>query len=74
TVVALAAGILLVVGRALPWWSVVPMLALAAAGMRAAAGISLDPARRAGLRQSIEMTLGIHAAGSITLVAAVLLR
>ena len=74
TVVALAAGIMLVIGRALPWWSAVPMLALAAGGMRAAAGISLDPARRAGLRQSIEMTLGIHAAGSITLVAAVLLR
>jgi len=74
TAVAFAAGVALVLGRLLPWWAAVPVLLLAAGGMRAAAGISLDPAGRGQLRQSIEMTLGIHAMGSLALVAAALLR
>jgi 1,4-dihydroxy-2-naphthoate octaprenyltransferase len=74
TAVALAAGLALVLERALPWWAAVPVLLLGAGGLRAAAGISLDPARRAQLRQSIEMTLGIHAMGSLALVGAALLR
>jgi hypothetical protein len=50
------------------------MLLLAAGGFKAAAGISLEPAHRVQLTKSIELTLAIHAIGSLMLVAAVLLR
>lgn len=74
TGVAFAAGLALVLRRDLPWWAAVPMVLLAAGGLRAASLISLDPARRAGLRQGIETTLGVHSAGCIALVVATLLR
>ena len=74
TLVALAAGLALVARGELPQWTALPVLLLAVGGFKAAGGISLEPARRAVLTRSIEMTLGIHAAGSIVLVAASLLR
>ena len=74
TLVALASGTVLVVERDLPRLWLVAALLLAAAGLVAAHGISLDPARRAGLKRSIEMTLAIHALGCIALIAAILLR
>ncbi len=74
TLCALGAGVALVVRRDVPIWAALPLLLLAAAGLKAAGGISLAPAHRAGLTRSIEMTLGIHAVGSLVLVAAALLR
>ncbi len=74
TVLAIAAGLALVLRGSLPIWTILPVLMLAAAGMRATAGISLDPTKRAGLRRAIEMTLAIHALGCLMLVVATLLR
>ncbi len=74
TVVALAAGVELFVRHDLPRWAIVASLLLAAAGFQASRGISLDPARRDGLKKSIELTLAIHALGCIALVGASLLR
>jgi 1,4-dihydroxy-2-naphthoate polyprenyltransferase len=74
TLVALAAGVALVVRHDLPRWAIVVSLVLAAGGLQASRGISLDPERREGLKKSIELTLAIHALGCIALVAASLLR
>ncbi|HUO96863.1 MAG TPA: prenyltransferase [Steroidobacteraceae bacterium] len=74
TLVALAAAVALAVRHDLPRWSIVTALLLAAGGLKAASGISLDPAKREGLKKSIELTLAIHAVGCLTLVAAALLR
>jgi 1,4-dihydroxy-2-naphthoate polyprenyltransferase len=74
TLVALAAGVALVVRHDLPRWALVPSLLLAVAGLKAASGISLDAAARDGLKKSIELTLAIHALGCLALVAAALLR
>jgi len=74
TLVALGAGIALIVRHDLPRWSIVASLLLAAAGLQASRGISLDAARREGLKKSIELTLAIHALGCIALVGASLLH
>ena len=74
TLVALAAGVVLVVRHDLPRWALVASLVLAAAGLQASRGISLEPARRDGLKKSIELTLAVHALGCLALVAAALLR
>jgi 1,4-dihydroxy-2-naphthoate polyprenyltransferase len=74
TLVALAAGLALVLTHALPWWAAIPVVLLAVGGFKAAAGISLAPERRPVLQKSIEMTLGIHAMGSLALIVAALLR
>jgi 1,4-dihydroxy-2-naphthoate polyprenyltransferase len=74
TLVALAAGVALVVRHDLPRWALVGSLVLAAGGLQASRGISLDPDRREGLKKSIELTLAIHALGCIALVAESLLR
>jgi 1,4-dihydroxy-2-naphthoate octaprenyltransferase len=74
TLVALAAGVALVVRHDLPRWAIVASLLLAAGGFQASRGISLDPERREGLKKSIELTLAIHALGCIALVGASLLR
>ncbi len=74
TLVALTAGVALVVRHDLPRWAIVASLLLAAGGLQASRGISLDPERREGLKKGIELTLAIHAVGCIALVAAALLR
>jgi 1,4-dihydroxy-2-naphthoate octaprenyltransferase len=74
TLLALAAAVALVARHDLPRWALVPALLLAAAGLQASRGISLEPARRAGLKKSIELTLAIHSLGCLALVAAALLR
>jgi 1,4-dihydroxy-2-naphthoate polyprenyltransferase len=74
TLIALAAGVALVVRHDLPRWAIVASLLLAAGGLKASLGISLEPERREGLKKSIELTLAIHALGCIALVAAALLR
>ncbi len=74
TLLALTAGVLLLLRRDVAVWTGLPMLLLAVAGFKAAAGISLEPVRRAQLTRSIEMTLAIHAVGCLLLVTAVLLR
>ena len=74
TLVALGAAVALVVRHDLPRWAMLPALLLAAGGLQASRGISLDPERRDGLKKSIELTLAIHALGCIALVAAALLR
>ena len=74
TTLAFAAGVALVVRGDLPRWTAAPLVALLAAGLIAANGISLEPARRAGLKRSIELTLAIHALGSVALLSAALLR
>jgi 1,4-dihydroxy-2-naphthoate octaprenyltransferase len=74
TLLAFAAGVALILRRDLPWWTLLPIVVLAAGGLRAAALISLDPARRAGLRQGIELTLAVHSVGCLALVGATLLR
>lgn len=74
TLVALAAGVALVVRGDLPWWAAVPVAAVAALGLVAARGITLAPARRGELKKSIEMTLAVHAVGTIALVVAAALR
>ncbi|HUO78967.1 MAG TPA: prenyltransferase [Steroidobacteraceae bacterium] len=74
TLIALVAGVVLVVRHDLPRWALVASLVLAAGGFQASRGISLDPAGREGLKKSIELTLAIHALGCIALVAAALLR
>jgi len=74
TLIALAAGVALVVRHDLPRWAIVASLLLAAGGLQASRGISLEADRRDGLKKSIELTLAIHALGCIALVAAALLR
>jgi 1,4-dihydroxy-2-naphthoate octaprenyltransferase len=74
TVMALAAGVALVARGELRTWALVPMLLLAGGGFAASQGISLEPTRRASLKRSIELTLFVHALGSLALVAVVLLR
>ena len=74
TLVALAAGVALVARHDLPRWAIIASLLLAAGGLQASRGISLDPERREGLKKGIELTLAIHAVGCIALVAASLLR
>jgi 1,4-dihydroxy-2-naphthoate octaprenyltransferase len=73
TLLALGAAVALVARHDLARWSLVPALLLAAAGFAVTRGISLDPARRAGLRKSIELTLAIHTLGCLALVAEILL-
>jgi 1,4-dihydroxy-2-naphthoate polyprenyltransferase len=74
TLVALVAGVVLVLRHDLPRWAIIPALLFAAGGFKASLGISLDPERRDGLKKSIELTLAIHALGCIALVGAALLR
>jgi 1,4-dihydroxy-2-naphthoate octaprenyltransferase len=74
TLLALAAAIALIVRHDLPRWSLMPALLLAASGLAAASGISLEPQRRAGLKRGIELTLAIHAFGCVALIVAILAR
>jgi 1,4-dihydroxy-2-naphthoate polyprenyltransferase len=73
TLAALAASGAAIMLHALPLWYAVAALAAAGLGLRAACGISTESARRPRLKQSIELTLAIHALGCITLIAAILI-
>jgi 1,4-dihydroxy-2-naphthoate octaprenyltransferase len=74
TLVALAAAVALAVAGDLPRWTLLPALGLALAGFAASVRISRDPARRAGLRHGIEITLAIHGLGGLALLAGCLFR
>ncbi|HET9693854.1 MAG TPA: 1,4-dihydroxy-2-naphthoate octaprenyltransferase [Steroidobacteraceae bacterium] len=65
-VAAFAAIVALVVLGAMPWWVTLGALLVMAGGFKAASGIGEDVSRIA-LTQSIEMTIGLQAAGSILL-------
>lgn len=74
TLLATAAGVLLIVRDGLPTWTAVPIALLTAAGLKASRGISLEPAQRPVLKRSIELTLAVHALGCLALVVAILVR
>jgi 1,4-dihydroxy-2-naphthoate octaprenyltransferase len=72
TVIALAASGAAIVRHALPLWYAVAALAVASLGLWAACGISIERSGRPRLKQSIELTLAIHALGCIAIILAVL--
>jgi len=72
TWVALIATAEAVIHRALPWWFVLPSLALAALGLVASRRISTERAARARLKQGIEMTLAVQASGCVLIIIALL--
>jgi 1,4-dihydroxy-2-naphthoate polyprenyltransferase len=74
TALAASAGAAAIVLKYLPAWYAVPGTVLAVLGVRAAFGMSLQPAGRAGLKKSIELTLAIHTLGCIGLIAAIVSR
>jgi 1,4-dihydroxy-2-naphthoate polyprenyltransferase len=70
---ALSAAGLAVALHALPLWYGVAALGIASLGLWAACGISTQGAGRARLKQSIELTLAIHALGCVLLIVAILI-
>jgi 1,4-dihydroxy-2-naphthoate octaprenyltransferase len=72
TLVALAASDTAVALHALPLWSALAALAVASLGLWAACGISIERSGRRRLKQSIELTLAIHALGCVFLIVAIL--
>lgn len=72
--IALAASAAAMVERALPVWYALPAAALAGLGLQAARGISTERADRPRLKRSIELTLAMHALGSVSLITAILLN
>jgi 1,4-dihydroxy-2-naphthoate octaprenyltransferase len=73
TVIALGASAAAIARHVLPLWYSVPAVALAGLGMLAAHRISMDLAARPRLKQGIELTLAIQAAGCILIGLALLL-
>lgn len=57
----------------MPWWAAAGAAVILAGGLRAAQGIGDPGAGRAALTRSIEMTLGLQAAGSILMILGALL-
>jgi 1,4-dihydroxy-2-naphthoate polyprenyltransferase len=72
TLLALSAAGLAIALHALPLWYGVAALGIAGLGLWAACGISTEGAGRARLKQSIELTLAIHALGCVLLIVAIL--
>jgi 1,4-dihydroxy-2-naphthoate octaprenyltransferase len=72
TALALAASCAAILQHALPLWYSLAALALASLGLKAALGIATGPAARPRLKQSIELTLAIHALGCIAIISAIL--
>jgi len=72
TLLALSASGLAIARHALPLWYGVAALGIAGLGLWAACGISTEGAGRARLKQSIELTLAIHALGCVLLIVAIL--
>jgi 1,4-dihydroxy-2-naphthoate octaprenyltransferase len=74
TLIALAASGAAVARDALPLWFAPGALLVACLGLWAACGISTERSRRPRLKQSIELTLAIHAVGCVFLVVAILIK
>jgi len=73
-VIALAASAAAIAQGALPLWYALPAAALAGLGLQAARGISTERADRPRLKRSIELTLAMHALGSVSMITAILLN
>jgi 1,4-dihydroxy-2-naphthoate polyprenyltransferase len=74
TLLALVATGSAIFRHALPLWFALPSLALAGLGILAARRISTDRAARARLKQGIEMTLAIQAAGCVLICITLLVE
>jgi len=74
TMIALAASAGAVARHALPLWYAAAAVALACLGFWAARGISTRREERSHLKQSIELTLAVHALGCAALIGAILLK
>jgi len=72
TLLALSASIIAIALHALPPWYGVAALGIAGLALRAACGISTESAGRGRLKQSIQLTLAIHAIGCVLLIVAIL--
>jgi 1,4-dihydroxy-2-naphthoate polyprenyltransferase len=72
TLVGLSASVIAVALHALPLWYGVAALGIAGLGLLAACGISSESAGRARLKQSIQLTLAIHAVGCVLLIVSIL--
>ena len=67
-VVAFGCLVALSVSGLMPWWVAVSGAVVLLGGLKAAAGIGNEAGGRAMLTKSIEMTLGLQAAGSILVI------
>jgi 1,4-dihydroxy-2-naphthoate octaprenyltransferase len=65
---AFACMLTLSLTRLMPWWVAVGGAVILLGGFKAATGIAEASENRAGLQKSIEMTLGLQAAGSVLLI------
>jgi 1,4-dihydroxy-2-naphthoate octaprenyltransferase len=72
TFIAVAAAVASVARHALPLWYLVAAAALAGAGVKAMLGMRRVVDQRRRLRQSIELTLSVHALGCAALIVAIL--
>jgi 1,4-dihydroxy-2-naphthoate octaprenyltransferase len=72
TLLALSASVIAIAFHALPLWYGVAALGIAGLGLRAACGISTESRGRARLKQSIQLTLAIHAIGCVLLIVSIL--
>jgi 1,4-dihydroxy-2-naphthoate octaprenyltransferase len=74
TLIALVASFAAIMRGALPRWYALASIAAALAGLWAARGISTARSGRPRMKQSIEVTLAIHAIGCIVIALAVLFK
>jgi len=74
TTIALAAALAAIARQALPLWYAVPAVALAILGFWAIRGISTQRSARPRMKQSIKLTLFIHAFGCIAMIVAILVE
>jgi 1,4-dihydroxy-2-naphthoate octaprenyltransferase len=65
---AFACLLTLSVARLMPWWVAVGGIVILLGGFKAASGIAEASDNRTALQKSIEMTLGLQAAGSVLLI------
>lgn len=72
TLAALAASSVAILRHVLPFWYAFSALALASLGLWAASGISTGRQARPRLKQSIQLSLTIHAIGCTSLIVAIL--
>jgi 1,4-dihydroxy-2-naphthoate octaprenyltransferase len=72
TLLAMSASIIAISLHALPLWYGFAALGIAGFGLWVACGISSEGTGRARLKQSIELTLAIHALGCVLLIVAIL--
>jgi 1,4-dihydroxy-2-naphthoate polyprenyltransferase len=72
TLLALSASVIAIAFHALALWYGVAALGIAGLGLRAACGISTESRARARLKQSIQLTLAIHAIGCVLLIVSIL--